>query len=589
MFRSTRSTARRAAPLALLALAGCGTGGAPAASAPTAAVVARPPAAVVEPAPIPAGRAPAPGEYAGAPDVRAYDIELALPPAGGAIAARATLDLEAPRGVREVALDLTGLAVTAATVDGRPVQVRQDAGKVHVPLPGAGGGRHRVELAYAGTPDDGLIQQANVHGDPSVFADNWPNRARFWFPSVDHPSDKATIRFQVHAPSAWTVIANGALTGEPAPTAESTLRALGYAGPAAHRTWVWASDVEIPAYTMVVGAAVLAERSVGTAACGNAPASPRPDGCIDVGYLVFPADTARAAPSFRRAARMVDYFTDRFGPFPYEKLMNVQSSTRFGGMENASAIFYSENAIARGADIEGTVSHEIAHQWFGDSATEAEWSHLWLSEGFATYFGDQFFEDADGVEAFRALMEENRRSYIGSPVVGQPILSESEDLFALLNANNYPKGGWVLHMLRGLIGDEAFFAGIRDYYAAYEGGNALSDDFQRVMEAASGQDLDGFFDQWLHQPGYPIFEVEWTWDPSAGAVRYRIAQVQDPAWPTFRMPIELEARTERGPLRTRVQLDGRVHEGTFPTRSAPHEVVLDPDGWVLKDVRPASR
>src|SRR5690606_29984849 len=137
----------------------------------------------------------------------------------------------------------------------------------------------------------------------------------------------------------------------------------------------------------------------------------RPDAadCVAVTTWVFPADTANAAPSFRRAAEMVDFYSTLVAPFPYEKLAHVQSSTRFGGMENVAAIFYAERSIAQGRDIEGTVAHETAHQWFGDAVTEADWHHLWLSEGFASYFGPLFFEHADGVERFREIMAGARR------------------------------------------------------------------------------------------------------------------------------------------------------------------------------------
>ena len=540
--------------------------------------------AVSEPDPIQAGRAPTPAEYGQAPDVTHYDVEIALGPTGGAIAARTRVDLVPAARVAAVALDFTGLAVHSVELDGAPTPFRLADGKIEVELPEPGQRQRRVEIHYSGTPDDGLIQQENVHGEHTVFADNWPNRARFWFPSLDHPSDKATVRFTVHAPSAWSVIANGVLEGAPVSTSSEVLDALGYRGSADHRTWVWATDVAISSYMMVIGAGPMVIGSGGTAACGNAPASPRADGCIDVGYWVFAPDTASAARSFRRSGQMIDFFTDLIGPFPYEKLMNVQSSTRFGGMENASAIFYSERAIAAGNDIEGTVSHEIAHQWFGDSATETEWSHLWLSEGFATYFGALFFEHADGVADFRRRLEQSRQSYINSGVVGEPVLSPNPDLFALLNANNYPKGGWVLHMLRGVLGDDAFFEGIRAYYAEFAGGNALTEDFVEVMERVSGTELGWFFDQWLREPGYPMFALEWGYDENEREVWYRIDQTQDRSWPAFRTSLELVARVEGSPVRHTTDVDKRTVEGRFAVPSAPTTLDLDPDGWVLKEV-----
>ncbi|MDZ7778709.1 MAG: M1 family metallopeptidase [Gemmatimonadota bacterium] len=546
------------------------------------------PAGAQEPEPIEAGVAPAPGPYAPGVDVLHYEVEVGL--ASGAEGFEGHTELRV--SVREhgpvLPIDFTGLEITELTVDGQTVPYLHEDGVVRVPLDGRRpADTVRVALAYRGVPDDGLILRDNVHGDPAAFVDNWPNRTRFWMPTVDHPADKATVRYTVHAPAGWRVIANGHLVGEPTPTRDGAL------GPESgeRRTWVWEVGVPISTYNMVIGAADLEVRTIGLAACGRAPASRREDGCVEVTYWVFPEDVENAEPSFRRAAQMVDFFTELVGNYPFEKLANVQSATRFGGMENASAIFYSEQAIADGRDIESTVSHEIAHQWFGDAVTEASWHHLWLSEGFATYFGGLFFEAADGVDAFRGIMENNRTRVVNSEAAERPVIDPDEtDLFALLNANNYPKGAWVLHMLRGLLGDEVFFEAIREFYRRNIHTAVLTDDLKDVMEEVSHRELDWFFTQWLHRPGYPVFEVEERWIPdeaNGGVAEVVVQQVQNEDWPRFRVPLELcwgegvericrEAVSASGQDTLRFTLDAR------PTGS----VRLDPDGWVLKELRP---
>ncbi len=577
--------------LVIFPFAGCSTPPAPAGAAPAAAALPPDRASVpAEPAPITAGRAPErPGPYAPGVDVLHYDVELALDEDGDRIWGRTDVQLRRTAEVGTVvALDLTGLAVTAVEVDGSAHGYRHERGRLILePTPPPG--PLRVRISYRGVPDDGLILGRNVHGAPTVFADNWPNRARFWFPAVDHPSDKATVRFTVHAPAGWQVIANGELDSDPAPSDPAVLAALGHgpSGPSgAHRTWVWSTSVDIPTYTMVVGAADFHVRSVGLAACGNAPASRRADGCVDVSTWVFPPDSVQGARIFRRADRMVDFFTEVIGPFPYEKLANVQSATRFGGMENAAAIFYSERAISSGTLGEGTVSHEIAHQWFGDSVTEALWSHLWLSEGFATYFGALFFERADGVDSFREIMDASRRTVLGSAVVrARPVLDDDPNLFALLNDNNYPKGGWVLHMLRGVLGDQVFFPGIREYYRRYRDGIALTDDFRTVMEEAAGRELGWFFDQWLRAPGYPVLAIDWSWDDDASQVEIVIEQVQVADWPTYRLPATVEIRSGSGNARHRVELTARREVIRLDAAGPPTEVRFDPDGWILAELR----
>ena len=528
-----------------------------------------------EPTPIVAGLPAEAGEYDLALDVLHYDVELTL--GGDEVRGRATVRVD-PRGARELPLDFTGLAVLSVTAGGSPVTFRHEGGKLRIPLP-EDSGTVSIVVDYSGVPDDGLIIRPNIHGKASAFVDNWPNRTRFWLPSIDHPSEKATASFTVHAPGEWEVVANGHLVGEPTPADAPELGA----GPG-YRTWEWETRVLQPSYTLVVGATDFAIESLGRAACGRAPASIEPDGCVDVSIWVYPEDLDAARRIFARAPQMVDYFTELVGPFPFEKLAHVQSATRFGGMENSSAIFYSEEAISAGVLSEGTVSHEIAHQWFGDSATESDWSHLWLSEGFATYFGALFFEEADGVDDFRRRMEDSRRSYLQSPAPQSPIIPDSPpaNLFDLLNANSYEKGGWVLHMLRGVVGDELFFRGVREYYARYQFGNATTLDFQKVMEETAGVDLGWFFHQWIYEPGHPILDVDWNWDEGTGLTTVTVSQTQPAHWPAFRLPLDVHVVSGGSVDSTRIEVEERAHTTTIPSPVRPEGVEVDPHGWILR-------
>lgn len=532
-----------------------------------------------EPDPIEAGLPATPERYADGIDVRHYDVEIGLGDDegwfGGRVEIELTTEVPAPPAAR---LDFTGLAVLAVTLDGATVDDWSlENGILSVPLGASPRGGHRIGVEYRGTPDDGLILGENVHGDRTAFVDNWPNRARFWIPTVDHPSDKATVRYRVHAPEDWSVIANGRLVGQPLPTPPDA------PGPAdsPRRTWIWSTEVPTPTYTMVVGAGELVITEVGLAACGLAPASPRADGCVEVTTWLYPSDVATAAPSFRRAAEMVDFFADVIGPFPYEKLAHVQSATRFGGMENSSAIFYSESALARGADIEGTVSHETAHQWFGDSVTEADWSHLWLSEGFATYFGAVFFEYAEGPDALRERMASSAERYLASPDTLRPVVDDGrESLFDLLNRNSYQKGGWVLHMLRDVVGDETFFEGIRLYYERFRDATALTDDLRSVMEEVSGTELGWFFEQWLFQPGYPVLEVERS-TAADGGLEVTVRQLQNGYAPRFRFPLELGLSWSGGARVERVEVTEAEQTFRLDGVSGTVEIEVDPNGKLL--------
>lgn len=535
-----------------------------------------------EPAPIKAGEAPHDGIYAPGVDAVHYDVEIGLGKDAEWIEGRVNIDIAIESDGPTLPLDFTGLKIESIFIEDNSISYTHQNGVIHIPLHSfKKGDTVSISILYSGQPDDGLIIGKNVHGNPSAFVDNWPNRTRFWLPSIDHPEDKATVNYTIHAPKAWKVIANGFQDGEPTITPTNAL------GPKGERlTWRWRVTVPISSYNMVIGAADMEVQTVGLAACGDAPASQRKDGCVEVTYWVYPKDVEKAKPSFARAADMVDYFTDLIGPFPFEKLANVQSSTRFGGMENASAIFYSENAIAKGRNIEGTVSHEIAHQWFGDAVTESNWHHLWLSEGFATYFGALYFEHADGVDDFRKRMESSRKRVVKSKVTNRPIIdTEVTDLFKLLNSNNYPKGGWVLHMLRGILGDDLFFKGIRSYYGQYTHQAVLTKDFQASMEAVSGQSLGWFFDQWTRQPGFPKLSYHEKWEAKSGTkgvMSVTIRQMQKEAWPVFRIPTEVcwgeDCRS--------ITIDKGKQTILFEFDAMPNQSgLIDPDGWVLKEIQ----
>ncbi len=534
-----------------------------------------------EPKPIKAGVAPTNYDYQGNLDAIHYSIEIGLGKETDLIEAVVSIRSVLKKDSPMMRLDFSGLNVDSLLVDGIVSSYEYKEGIIKKKLNSYNySDTVIVTVGYSGKADDGLIIGNNIHGNQTIFVDNWPNRTRFWLPSIDHPSDKATVEYYIHAPKEWKVIANGYAPSEPIKTPFDAI------GPKEDRlTWSWKTTVPIPTYNMVIGAADLEINTVGLAACGNAPNSMRADGCIEVTYWVYPEDVENAKLSFKRADKMVDYFTDLIGPYPYEKLANVQSSTRFGGMENASAIFYSEKGIAEGRNIEGTVSHEIAHQWFGDAVTESNWHHLWLSEGFATYFGALFFEEADGKQSFYEKMQNSLNRVINSKVSNKPIIDYQEkDLFKLLNSNNYPKGAWVLHMLRGYLGDEIFFEGIREYYKIYVHKSVLTEQFQKIMEYVSEESLDWFFEQWIYNPGFPrlLYEENWiSTTGTKGTINLKINQVQKKEWPTFQVPTEVCWSNDC----REINLGKNINYFKFDFDQKPLvKGIVDPKGWVLKEI-----
>ena len=171
---------------------------------------------------------------------------------------------------------------------------------------------------------------------------------------------------------------------------------------------------------------------------------------------------------------------------------------------------------------------------------------------------------------------------LASTDVNRPVVDREEtNLFALLNDNNYPKGGWVLHMLRGMLGDEVFFAGIRSYYARFRDSVASTSDFRAVMEEASGSDLGWFFEQWLHRPGYPVVTAETTWDADTGEAVVTIRQTQQADWPAFRLPLDIEFEVGDDAERSRIEVTGREQTFRIPLDAEPAATTLDPGGHLL--------
>jgi aminopeptidase N len=231
------------------------------------------------------------------------------------------------------------------------------------------------------------------------------------------------------------------------------------------------------------------------------------------------------------------------------------------------------------------VAHETAHQWFGDAVTEADWHHLWLSEGFATYLSALWTGQAEGDSAFRATMGKAAAEAFESKAIQRPVVdTAARDLMGLLNSNNYQKGAWVLHQLRGLMGDSAFYAGLRRYYTTYRDSTALSSDLATIMSQAGGRDLQWYFGQALTQPGYPVLEVRWRFKGKKLTVE--ISQTQPAEWGTYRLP-GFELRIDGKPLR--MDVEGRHTRRVFDgITSKPKKIEVDPDGWWLLKTKSVS-
>jgi aminopeptidase N len=405
-------------------------------------------------------------------------------------------------------------------------------------------------ITYAGIPGDGLIISRNKFGQRTFFADNWPDRAHQWIPCVDNPGDKASVEFVVTAPDHYQVISNGIQIEE---TNLTDNRKLTH----------WKEDVPLPTKVMVIGVAEFAVQYTGDV------------NCIPVSTWVYSKNRNDGFSDYAPAKDVLSFFNSYIAPYPYRKLANVQSKTTFGGMENASAIFYFENSVDGKKDQEELFAHEIVHQWFGNMATEKNYSHLWLSEGFATYLTTVYMEKKYGEDKARMMREEDRGQVVAfMKSTNNPVVDSVSPFMNLLNANSYQKGGWILHMLRRQLGDSVFHKAVQQYYLTYAGKNADTRDLEQVFEKVSGKNLSSFFKQWLYTPGVPKLEVNWKYDAKAKNLLVTVQQLQQTI---FDFPLELSFETHSVKEKiTTIQVSQAKQTFTIPASEEPTSVKLDP-------------
>ncbi len=393
-----------------------------------------------------------------------------------------------------------------------------------------------------------------------------PYDTRSWLACYDLPFDKVTSKVTVYTvtDSAWKVLSNGALTGSPEDLGNGSTRT------------VWTNSDPISTYLISVVAADYLVIDDGNYGVNNTP----------IAYWVYPRDSVKAHYEFGRTGEMLEFFETRFGPYPFNKYDQAMAPMG-GAMEHQTATTYGDGLItnSRNRSYEVVVAHELAHQWWGDMVGPLTFAELWLNEGFASY--------AEVLWREYLYQHEGRKSWI--EILEMYYLAEDEyNRFPIYNpppgwmfsSTVYDKGACILHMLRWVVGDEAFFDGLISYGEAYKYGCATSEDFKARMEAASGMDLTAFFDEWVYQAGYPLYDIngfDLTGNAEVGyTATFTIEQIQENA-PYFSTPLPfrfynsqdaVDFRVEVEPLQSQtVSVEGLNFE--------PTGFQFDPDNWIL--------
>ena len=492
-------------------------------------------------------------------------------------------DGKAPAGPVPTSVGM-GMTVSDVTSNGKPLTFEHKNNRLHISFAGDShvGDKVRVTIAYHGVPATGLFIGNNKYGDRVWFTDNWPNKARNWLATVDHISIKAAKTITVTAPRAYQVISNGLKTEET--DLPNNLR----------RT-TWDEKVPIPSWQFSLGVGAMAVEYFGSSHG------------VDFSAWVFPQDRDAGFKALDKDAKAIfEFYSDHIGPYSYEKLAHVEAAGGGGATESASTIFYFTGF--------GAESHEMGHHWFGNAVTEGDWDDVWLSEGFATYMALLWTEHDKGRDAFLTGVGRTReaamRYELAHPddtVVHNNLANDSDVFFN--SAQIYQGGAMALHMLRGVLDDEAFWAGLRLYYSRFQNSSATTDDFRHAMEdgclntsacKVDGHDLARFYHEWLNRGGILKVNGSWHYDPAAKQLEVSIDQTQTQG--LYRMPIEIgitvpapatpapaaAARGNGGQARpagpeTRIAtilVDQQHSTLSVPLEVEPTAVQLDPGTWV---------
>lgn len=535
------------------------------------------------------GRAlPAPEGAERGYDVLTYDLALELDPAVVAIGGRATVRIASLQNdLVELRFDLDDtMAVASVERDGVPVPGWAAGGDVlRVPLAPPLGAEERTTIAvtWGGTPRAGgaLTYWATPASGPAVSSLSEPFDARTFWPCVDDPADKAVTTVSVTVPQGYVAASAGLGTSAPAPGGRTT--------------WRW--RLPQPVSTYLVSVAVARYEAIAETYRSLDGARTMPV----VGYVV-PEHVAANRPRIAATVGHLEVLASLFGEYPYlDTKYGIVAGSFSGGMEHPTITLIGASLLGNASrDLTALLVHELAHQWWGDEVTMRTWDDIWLNEGFATYAEVLYYERTAGAVPGRLLSSRyDDGLYAGQ--LGPRVVAPASDPFRYTGAV-YDKGGWVLHMLRRVVGDEVFFQALRDYRRRHAGGNATRLDLRVAFEERSGRDLKQFFDQWVETPYRPVLRATYR-NLADGRVAVTVRQTQahtvvhpepgldDVAF--YRFPLALRLFSATAASTTAVVEVTRAEE-TF-TLAAPGGpavgLTLDPDGDLLKvveSVGPAS-
>ncbi len=489
------------------------------------------------------------------------DVHLGIDPVRRTFCGKATLRLAPVAGGGSVArLDLDEVVVDNVTdAAGNPLGWTHADGVLAIESLG-----EVVVTWHGASPRRGLYFVGPTAAEPHRLAEAWTQcqdqDAHFLLPCFDHPSVKHTWSITIVAPAPYTVVSNGRFLGRE------------------ENAWRWAVDAPMPAYLF---SAIAMEADVHLAA----------DSPVEARYVVpRGSDNAAVERAFRKTPSMIGFLSALYGDYPWPRYDQIiVHDFIFGGMENLAATTLTDVTLvdARAAldnDLDDLVVHELAHQWFGDLLTCQDWSQGWLNEGWATYTESLWLAHDRGTDAAAWHLYEQMGQYLSEdgdryrrPIVSY-LFRAPIDVF---DRHLYEKGALVLHTLRTVLGDDAFWGGVRLYLTRHRFQTVHTRHFQRALEDATGRCLDQFFAEWVYGAGHPALDVTVAWSDGALSVTVKQKQEGEGVAPIFHFPLVIEFGGERRTL----SIDARERTYSMPCAVVPTFVAVDPGFRVLAEVK----
>jgi aminopeptidase N len=517
-------------------------------------------------------------------DVKHYRLQIRLDPVLTTIAGTVTIEGEAITPTSNINIDAQGnLAIDAVRFDGAALDFRRkkDLIKLDFSEPLAAGRKFAIAVDYHGTPvvanqlGGGMLVTRHGPDDTTVMASlSEPFAAPSWWPCIDDARDKATAEVEATVPDGYQGASNGVLVKTEANANRTT-------------TFFWREDFPLSTYLVSVAATNYAKfEDTYTALDGSV---------MPLVYYVYPEHLAIAQQKFTVTRRAMEIFAPLFGEYPF--LSEKYGMAEFpwsGGMEHQTLTSMGSNIIGSSGTNQSIIAHELAHQWWGDLVTLRTWDDIWLNEGFATYSEVLFFERFSNMDAGELMSRSYDDGKPSGRMAGTVTAENLDDPFDDTGAV-YTKGAWVLHMLRHLLGDQAFFDALKDYRQRFAYGNASTSDFERVCEDHYGAKLDWFFSQWIYARSRPLYKVSTGISPADQQGNYTVTltvrqkQSQDipgRADSVYVMPIDVAIHYDDGTRETKViKNDARKQTFTFSVSKRPVAVGFDEGNWVLKKLK----